>query len=117
MSNDKAPLPEKVEAALKATEACKIVSFHGSFSELAGPLLRAHIAALEAENKRLREALEVIAAQNSGIVGSTAKSDCMASIAKAALAQPAKVCGTCGGDGQDKQFNWACYDCKGTGRV
>jgi len=37
------------------------------------------------ENKALREALEIIAAQSSGVVGSTARSDCMAAIARAAL--------------------------------
>lgn len=38
-------------------------------------------------NKALREALEIIEAQDSGIVGSTAKADCMAAIARAALKQ------------------------------
>lgn len=33
----------------------------------------------------MREALELIAAQDSGIVGSTKKADCMAAVARAAL--------------------------------
>ena len=37
---------------------------------------------------RLREALEIIAAQSSGIPGSTARADCMAAIARLALAPP-----------------------------
>lgn len=90
MTHDpKAPLPDEVEAAF---HRINVVCLRDVEDECA--TIRAHIAAqaekiaeLEAREKRLREALEVIAAQNSGIVGSTAKSDCMASIAKAALAQ------------------------------
>ena len=37
---------------------------------------------------RLKEALEIVAAQTSGIPGSTARADCMASIASIALADP-----------------------------
>ena len=40
---------------------------------------------LRKENAKFREALTIIAAQDSRVVGSTEKSDCMASIAELAL--------------------------------
>lgn len=45
------------------------------------------IKELETENKLMRDTLETLSAQDSGIVGSTAKNDCMASIARAVLNQ------------------------------
>lgn len=49
--------------------------------------VRSYIESLEAKLKIAREALEVLAAQDSGEVGSTKKSDCMATIAQLALSQ------------------------------
>ena len=48
------------------------------------PLVKPQIEVV-GEHKRYREALELIAAQDSGIVGSTSKADCMAAIARAVL--------------------------------
>jgi hypothetical protein len=44
----------------------------------------------EVDAARYREALEMIAAQTSGIVGSTSRADCMAAVAQAALAARAQ---------------------------
>lgn len=57
---------------------------HTAWRNLDEALQRAD--SLSAKLARMEEALKTLAAQDSGIVGSTAKADCMAAIALAALA-------------------------------
>jgi len=62
-------------------------SAHGFISSNAAMAFVEAYESLEAKLKIAREALEGLAAQDSGEVGSTKKSDCMATIAQLTLSQ------------------------------
>ena len=142
MTNE-APTPDEVEKVLGY-----LVSSDSILTELnvkhAEKTIRAHIAALEADNKRLRDGLERIAQthfcnydgskpfiseHDSGYSMGVSDGHRLASRwAKEALAQPEpQKCGTCGGRGwksnnvheytRTGRSSIDCPDCNGTGKA
>ena len=84
---------DELRAALEAIATHNPAVTHGwavNVREMARNALRGEASGTDyrAVAVRLKEALEIVAAQTSGIPGSTARADCMASIASIALADP-----------------------------
>lgn len=131
-TENKAPLPDEVEKCLIELETFANKQMEREFlttggSSFAGWMptssefaetIRAHIAALEADNQRLREALEWIKANwdNQDMQHTEYRVKAFVE-AKMALHNQDAVCHVCGGGGHSLISDCGCKSCNGTGKA